>query len=351
MKQEIIILNQEKNVTLTAYLQDVGGEFPNIPKRPAMLVLPGGGYTMCSEREADPVAWPYLAAGYQVFILRYSVGHNAIWPGPLNDLEQAMELIRSKEEAWHLYPDKLAVVGFSAGGHLAGCAATLAKKRANAAVLVYAALNGEDTQSFHPTAPDIISAVDEDTCPCFLVSTRDDAMVPVRSTAKMAMALIDHDISFESHIYSFGPHGFSVCNSSVQGVGSCCSRVPNWVPDSIEWLKEIFGDFGNGTMTKPLVGHYVNGNHEPTLNVDCTMGYLMTKPAAMKVLAPLMQSLTEKTASLAVKADAPLDPHMDTGKLLEIMSLRTLLAYSVAYGGGIDLTEQFEALLRQIPNV
>ncbi|MFV0362638.1 MAG: hypothetical protein ACK5LL_06055 [Suipraeoptans sp.] len=77
MNVEKIILNEERNVSLTAYLQAVGGEFRNIEKRPAILILPGGGYRMCSDREADPVAMAYLKAGYQVFILRYSVGEDA----------------------------------------------------------------------------------------------------------------------------------------------------------------------------------------------------------------------------------------------------------------------------------
>ena len=112
MRSETIVLNKERNVTLTAYLQDVEGEFRNIPRRPAMLVLPGGGYSMCSDREADPVAWPYLKAGFQVFILRYSVMQDAVWPNPLKDYEQAMALIRSRQEEWKLYPDKVAVIGF-----------------------------------------------------------------------------------------------------------------------------------------------------------------------------------------------------------------------------------------------
>ena len=67
MKAEKIVINEERNVTLTAYLQETDGEF-GFSKRPAMLVIPGGGYAMCSDREADPVATAYLKAGYQAFI-------------------------------------------------------------------------------------------------------------------------------------------------------------------------------------------------------------------------------------------------------------------------------------------
>lgn len=90
MDVEKIVLNGERNVTLTAYTQPVEGEFNHISKRPAVLILPGGGYSMCSDREADPVAFPYLEAGYQAFILRYSVGEDSVWPNPLDDYEQAM---------------------------------------------------------------------------------------------------------------------------------------------------------------------------------------------------------------------------------------------------------------------
>ena len=73
MQVNKMVLNEERNVTLTSYIQTVEGEFNYIKKRPAIVVLPGGGYQMCSDREADPVALAYAQAGYQAFILRYSV--------------------------------------------------------------------------------------------------------------------------------------------------------------------------------------------------------------------------------------------------------------------------------------
>ena len=109
MNTEVLTLNEERNVTLTTYIQDCGEGFGCVAKRPAVLILPGGAYQMCSDREADPVAFAYAKAGYHAFVLRYSVMDDCTWPNPLNDYEQAMTLIRSHADTWHIYEDKIAV--------------------------------------------------------------------------------------------------------------------------------------------------------------------------------------------------------------------------------------------------
>lgn len=240
MKMQKIVLNTERNVTLTAFIQDVDGEF-GLEKRPAVLILPGGGYSFCSDREAEVVAFAYLKAGYQAFILRYSVDEHKKWPNPLSDYEQAMELIKGNED-WHVYEDKIAVIGFSAGGHLAACAATIAKNRPGAAILGYAVLSRVITNVYQDTAPIPVDEVTEQTCPCFLFSARDDGLVPVSDTLAFQMALFEKGVSFESHIYAYGPHGFSTGEKSLNSA-EMSSRVINWVQDSIEWLADEFDVF------------------------------------------------------------------------------------------------------------
>ena len=106
MDSQVFILNEKRNVTLTAYLQDDSQEFWRAKKRPAVVIFPGGAYAYCSDREADPVAQEYLRAGYHAFVLRYSVGwENAVWPNPLEDYDQAMELITAHAKEWHLIPE------------------------------------------------------------------------------------------------------------------------------------------------------------------------------------------------------------------------------------------------------
>ena len=102
MKIEQIVLSEKRKVTLTAYLQETGGEFRGLTQRPCILILPGGAYEFCSDREADPVAMPYLKAGYQVCILRYSVKQYASWPQPLLDYEEAITYIRNCAKEWQI---------------------------------------------------------------------------------------------------------------------------------------------------------------------------------------------------------------------------------------------------------
>ena len=93
-------------------------------KRPAALVLPGGGYANTSEREAESVALKYVAEGYCAFVLRYSCKPNK-YPLALQEAGMAMVYIRENYEKYGVKADSVFSIGFSAGGHLCGCLATL----------------------------------------------------------------------------------------------------------------------------------------------------------------------------------------------------------------------------------
>jgi len=287
-----IVLNEQRNVNLTTMIQNVGGAFGKINARPAVLIIPGGGYSMCSDREAEVIAYPYLQAGFHAFVLRYSVADHRTWPNPLNDYEQAMEMIRNNAEEWNLLADKISVIGFSAGGHLAACAATMAKNRPNAAILGYAALE-QDIASFCQPGTDIpspIAYVDGKTPPCFLFAARDDMVVSVHNTVNFESALIRYGIQFESHIYAYGGHGFSTGDASIAGT-DVCRRASNWVKDSIGWLEDIFGQLTPNGMGNPVCPPKIHGDSEPMLSVDCTYGYLRKQEAAQPLLVEINEAL------------------------------------------------------------
>lgn len=100
--------------------------------RPSVLVIPGGGYEMTSDREAEPIAMQFLAAGYNAFVLRYSV-KPSVFPVALLEAAEAMKQIREHAAEWHVDTNAIAVIGFSAGGHLAANLATSASDEVIAA--------------------------------------------------------------------------------------------------------------------------------------------------------------------------------------------------------------------------
>ncbi|MBQ8623476.1 MAG: alpha/beta hydrolase [Oscillospiraceae bacterium] len=243
-----LTLNEERNVTLTAYIQQVSPEDWGMTKRPAIIILPGGGYDYCSRREADPVAFPYLQVGYQVFILTYSVNVHKAWPNPLNDYDQAFEVIKEHADEWHVDTDRIAVIGFSAGGHLAACTATMAQNRPRACILGYPVIDEPTTHTYNKNAPVPTEFVDDKTSPCFVFASTNDGLVPIANSVSFIDALAKNKIPFESHFYAFGNHGFSTGESCVNNRRWICTRTPNWVKDSVEWLKDMMGDFKQGVL-------------------------------------------------------------------------------------------------------
>ena len=107
-----------KAATLEGYILDCELLLGQEKKRPAVVVCPGGGYLYCSPREAEPVAMKLLPEGYNVFILDYSVKPNG-YPAQLIEVAAAMELIYENSRQWDTDAGRIAIMGFSAGGHLA----------------------------------------------------------------------------------------------------------------------------------------------------------------------------------------------------------------------------------------
>lgn len=341
MKMQEIMLDKSRDARLTAIIQDVEGEFGNIKKRPAVIVMPGGAYWGCSDREAEPVAFAYAKAGFQAFILRYAVGEHRGWPYPLDEYEQAMELIDEKQDEWHILTDKIAVVGFSAGGHLAATAATTAKHRPNAAILGYAALNKEISDLCQPGMPYPVEEVDDETCPCFLFAARDDNVVDVCNTLQFEQALWEKGIMFESHIYAYGQHGFSTAEPHINS-NPICSRASHWVEDSIAWLGDMFGVLTPAGMMQPSCAPKISGDREQMLSVNCTMGHLkkqtgMAQQVLKDVLAQLQAGVEQQYGPMA-------------GTIMNFVKLFKLKDILQIAGVPHKTVEALDAALKRIPN-
>lgn len=232
------------NVTLSVYVLgdtfDDGREYT----RPGILVLPGGGYSMCSNREAEPIAMHFLSMGYNVFILRYSLKEGSVFPKPLDDCNEAMAMIIENVSEWHTAPDKIAVCGFSAGGHLAAAFGTMGKIRPAGMILGYPCITDDICNKVkvlhnNNNLPLPIEYVDDKTPPAFIFASSDDSLVPVCSSIDFSKALFDNSIPFEMHLFNGGGHGFSTGDYvTLDGIKKLdCSA---WLSHVKDWLYNLF---------------------------------------------------------------------------------------------------------------
>jgi acetyl esterase/lipase len=224
---------------LEAYIHEPHAEL-QIGKRKAMIVCPGGGYTSLSEREGEPIALQYFAAGMNAFVLRYSIKEKAQNHAPLIEACLAIKYLREHSDELYVDPDNVFIIGFSAGGHLAAWTGTLWHSP-----YVAAHLDGADPEICKPTATlpcyPVISCdynsrsvailsgdgkadprafsldwqVDERTAPAFLWHTAEDGVVPVMHSILYATALSKQKIPFELHVFPKGPHGLALCNKET----------------------------------------------------------------------------------------------------------------------------------------
>ena len=123
MRHETMILDMRyPEATLTTYIQDEGS---NPSPRPAIIVCPGGGYHGLAHHEGEPIALLYLNEGFNTFVLRYGTEENATKGRPLIKAALAIKHVRENAETYNIDPHKILILGFSAGGHLAGSAGIL----------------------------------------------------------------------------------------------------------------------------------------------------------------------------------------------------------------------------------
>ncbi|MBX3274490.1 MAG: alpha/beta hydrolase [Sandaracinaceae bacterium] len=223
--------------------------------RPAVLVLPGGGYRrLMTEKEGSRVAARFAAAGWHAFVLHYRVAPSR-FPAPLHDAWRALALVRERAAAWRVDPGRVAACGFSAGAHLAGAAGILAGSPSDAArpdalILGYPVVSALDIATEHgsfeallgPSATaEALAAVslerhvDARTPPTFLWHTAEDAVVPVENSLRLAAALSRHAVPFELHVYPRGVHGMGLADRAPR----LDPHVATWSGLAIEWLRGL----------------------------------------------------------------------------------------------------------------
>ena len=247
---------------LTCYLHEVSEEYSINKSRPAMVVIPGGAYAFCSDRENEPIALEFLSKGFNCFSLIYSVKGNSSVEYPYQLLEGCMAIAYIKENAEKLSvnPEKVCAIGFSAGGHLCAMLATLTGEkvikdflgerarlcRPDAVILSYAVISwGEFSHvgSFENLCGgnkelmqqlSLEKRVTKDSVPAFIWSTFEDDAVPCENSLQMALAYKMARVPMELHVFEKGWHGLSLANSDVNSPVLSTSK---WVKLAQTWLE------------------------------------------------------------------------------------------------------------------
>lgn len=275
MKYEVLSLfPQNPQANLICYLHRDADEL-QCPPHPAIIVCPGGGYTFLSEREDEPIALAYMAAGFQAFCLHYGICEHAANYEPLIEACLAIRYVRTHAKELNVDPHRIFITGFSAGGHLAASAGVLWNHsavvkalseqygeedsslcRPDGMILCYPVItSGEHAhrgsflalcgdQNATPEQQAAFSLerlVDEHCCPAFVWHTANDAVVPVENSLLLTQALAAHNIPFELHVYPDGPHGLALCDERTRANNPAFVNptAAAWVAQSIRWAKQL----------------------------------------------------------------------------------------------------------------
>lgn len=299
--KKIHLDEKDPQVTLTTYILDDSSELLDGKRRPAVIICPGGAYLNCSDREAEPIALRFAAMGYHAFVLRYHVffenpgkdyeklfsggtfeaRETNIYPAAIRDIAQAMTTIYEHAEEWLVDTNRIALCGFSAGGHnvlnyavhydkpvitdlfdinkvkpaavIAGYPISdylymkemVSRRDAtgqNTFKVSNLALFGTETPSDEMLLEvSVARLVSETTPPTFLWATQEDRLVPVGHTTRMATALADAGIPFEVHIYEGGPHGLALANQATSNsVAEVDTIAAAWIESADLWLQKRF---------------------------------------------------------------------------------------------------------------
>jgi len=240
----------------------------------AVIVLPGGAYRgLAGDLEGREVADWFAVRGFRAFVLSYRLtSHGYVLPVPLYDARRAVQLVRARARDYQINPNRIAIIGFSAGGHLAALSGTQfvpgkadaedpidrVSSRPDYLILGYAWLGAISTDTSHLSYCKIFDLMDKcealrrayepdlyvtkDTPPTFMYHTFNDHTVPIEQALSFYDALVKAGVSGEMHVFANGAHG--------SGLGKGDAALDHWPELLEEWLRAQ----GLLTVDKEAVG-------------------------------------------------------------------------------------------------
>jgi acetyl esterase/lipase len=260
LKEEITKISKVQIPTLEVYLP---AKRSNSGR--AVIICPGGGYHNLSyDWEGSDVAKWFNSKGIAAFVLKYRLPNSksikVSYEAPLQDAQRAIRLVRFHAGKWGVNVNKVGVIGFSAGGHLASTLGTqydmpnkfkeseidVISARPDFMALIYPVVTMKSDYTHKGSRNALIGEnpndglvaqysnelqVTKDTPSAFLVHSGDDKVVPVENSLNMYKALKENGVEAEMHIYSYGGHGYALA------IGR--GRLQNWTDRLSDWLQSL----------------------------------------------------------------------------------------------------------------
>ena len=241
--QEILYNEGEYSYPVTEFVPTMNAYLHEDEEiRPAIVITPGGGYSVVSPTEGEIVALKFYELGYQTFVVTYTTdmfGQSPLRWQPLQDIARAVRMVRKHAVEYKTNPDQVAICGFSAGGHLCGSLAVHYDRpeiapegepsaRPDAAILCYPVITSGEfahkdsfTKLFGKEATveelelmSLEKQVKPETPPVFLWQTMTDELVPVENSIMFAQSCKAQGVMCEMHLYPEGKHGMSLANEA-----------------------------------------------------------------------------------------------------------------------------------------
>ncbi|MEJ7768573.1 MAG: alpha/beta hydrolase [Chitinophagaceae bacterium] len=267
--QEVTQIRDAKHISISKISRPTYTFFP-APKESAngtaMVVCPGGGYmNNAAGHEGYEIAKTLNGMGITAIVLKYRIPNDSTMinkqVGPLQDAQRAIQVVRQHAKEWNVDTNKVGIMGFSAGGHLASTAGTHFKKawidnkenvslRPDFMVLLYPVISFSDSIAHMGSRNQLVGKeataekikefsnelnVTSQTPPVFLVHAGDDKTVKVQNSINFYLALLKNKIPAEMHIYPGGGHGFGLDNPTTNE--KWMASLKNWM-DMNGWMKK-----------------------------------------------------------------------------------------------------------------
>lgn len=268
--------NDQEDAYLLTYFWSESVELYPGQRRPVIIICPGGGYQMTSDREAEAEALRFMAMGYHTAVLRYSVAP-AVFPQAICQLARAVSILRERKDEWLIDENKIIVMGFSAGGHLAASLGVFWDKpflrevsglkaeqmRPNGLILCYPVITSGEfahEDSFRNLCGEryeelreelsLEKRVSPNTPKSFLWHTFEDNTVPMENSLLFLQALRRSNVPAEYHLFPDGLHGIGLgseltANENGRGIVRCCEP---WSVLAERWLNREFPWWGGARI-------------------------------------------------------------------------------------------------------